>query len=46
MEVADNVPGLVPVRDSKTPHGPALLIPDHAWAAFIAGLKGERPAAR
>ncbi|MEU1086632.1 DUF397 domain-containing protein [Streptomyces sp. NPDC005892] len=36
LEVADNVPGLVPVRDSKDPTGPALLIAAPAWAAFIA----------
>ncbi|WP_329173593.1 DUF397 domain-containing protein [Streptomyces decoyicus] len=46
VEVADGHPALVPVRDSKNPHGPALLIPRHAWAAFIAGLKGECPAGR
>ncbi|KOG39751.1 DUF397 domain-containing protein [Streptomyces decoyicus] len=46
VEVADGHPALVPVRDSKNPHGPALLISHHAWAAFIAGLKGERPAGR
>ncbi|MFF7364991.1 DUF397 domain-containing protein, partial [Streptomyces sp. NPDC008125] len=26
LEVADNFPGLVPVRDSKNPTGPALVI--------------------
>ncbi|WP_327224768.1 DUF397 domain-containing protein [Streptomyces platensis] len=46
VEVADHIPGLVPVRDAKNPHGPALLIPDEAWGAFIGSLKGERPAAR
>ncbi|MFI9355756.1 DUF397 domain-containing protein [Streptomyces lydicus] len=44
--MADHYPGLVPVRDSKRPHGPALLIPGAAWTAFIAGLKGECPAGR
>ena len=46
VQVADGFPALVPVRDSKNPHGPALLIPHHAWAVFIAGLKGECPAGR
>ncbi|MFF4601746.1 DUF397 domain-containing protein [Streptomyces sp. NPDC001339] len=41
VEVADNLPGLVPVRDSKDPHGPGLLIPGRAWAAFVAGVKAE-----
>ncbi len=37
LEVADNIPGTVPVRDSKNPHGPALAFPVAAWAAFVAG---------
>ncbi|MFH8340857.1 DUF397 domain-containing protein [Streptomyces sp. AM6-12] len=41
VEVADNVPGLVPVRDSKVPGGPALLLPATAWAPFVASLKSE-----
>ncbi|MEU5235432.1 DUF397 domain-containing protein [Streptomyces lydicus] len=44
--MADHYPGLVPVRDSKNPHGPALLIPGEAWRAFIAGLKDGLPAGR
>ncbi|MFJ9699360.1 DUF397 domain-containing protein [Streptomyces fradiae] len=32
--------GLVPVRDSKNPTGPALTVPTHAFAAFVAGVKG------
>ncbi|SEC70500.1 protein of unknown function [Streptomyces misionensis] len=39
LEVADNIPGLVPVRDSKVPHGPALLLSATAWAPFVASLK-------
>ncbi|WP_275561274.1 DUF397 domain-containing protein [Streptomyces sp. 5-6(2022)] len=39
VEVADNLPGLVPIRDSKNPDGPALLLPTESWAAFIASLK-------
>ena len=39
VEVADNLPGLVPVRDSKNPDGPALLFPTESWAVFIASLK-------
>ncbi|MFF6984958.1 DUF397 domain-containing protein [Streptomyces sp. NPDC010273] len=35
VEVRDDLPGLVPVRDSKAPHGPALLIPAAAWAPFV-----------
>lgn len=39
VEVADGVPGAVPVRDSKLPTGPALVVPADAWAAFIEGVK-------
>jgi uncharacterized protein DUF397 len=39
LEVADNVPGLIPVRDSKDPGGPALLFPAASWSAFIDELK-------
>lgn len=28
----------VPVRDSKNPHGPAVLFGASAWAAFVASL--------
>ncbi|SOD62117.1 protein of unknown function [Streptomyces zhaozhouensis] len=35
VEVADGYPGIVPVRDSKTPGGAALIIPAAAWASFV-----------
>ncbi|MGW6027516.1 DUF397 domain-containing protein [Streptomyces sp. NPDC055099] len=38
LEVADGLPGVVPVRDSKAPHGPALVIPASAWAPFVAAV--------
>jgi hypothetical protein len=45
IEVADDLHGVVPVRDSKDPHGPALVFPAAAWGAFIAGVKsGDFPA--
>ncbi|BDM67456.1 hypothetical protein HEK616_09430 [Streptomyces nigrescens] len=31
--------GLVPVRDSKDPDGPALVIPASGWTAFIFAVK-------
>ncbi|MFI8081463.1 DUF397 domain-containing protein [Kitasatospora sp. NPDC086009] len=40
VEVADGVPGVTPVRDSKDPEGPALVFPAEAWLAFVAGIKG------
>ncbi|GAA2624231.1 DUF397 domain-containing protein [Streptomyces axinellae] len=39
VEVADNLPGTVPVRDSKNPHGPTLVFPAATWAAFTDSLK-------
>ncbi|TJZ45323.1 DUF397 domain-containing protein [Streptomyces piniterrae] len=45
VEVADGYPRLVPVRDSKDPHRPALLIPGEAWSTFIASLKAGGPPA-
>lgn len=43
MEVQDGVPGIVPVRDSKAPHGPALAFDAGVWALFIGELKaGDR----
>lgn len=39
VEVAHGFPGVVPVRDSKAPHGPALAFPLASWAVFIGELK-------
>ncbi|MCO8304924.1 MULTISPECIES: DUF397 domain-containing protein [Streptomyces] len=39
VEVADGIPGLVPIRVSKNPDGPALTFPAASWTAFIASLK-------
>ncbi|MFE9457467.1 DUF397 domain-containing protein [Streptomyces californicus] len=36
--MADGFPGVVPVRDSKNPHGPALTLTADAWTAFISGV--------
>ncbi|MET4925146.1 DUF397 domain-containing protein [Streptomyces sp. PSRA5] len=36
VEIADGHPGIVPVRDSKTPTGPVLLLTPAAWEDFIA----------
>ncbi|WP_269854584.1 DUF397 domain-containing protein [Streptomyces sp. RPT161] len=44
--MAPGIPGVVPVRDSKDPGGPALIFGLDAWSAFVAGLKAGdfRPA--
>ncbi|MEE1786067.1 DUF397 domain-containing protein [Streptomyces sp. SP17BM10] len=36
VEVSSDFPGVVPVRDSKDPEGPALVFPADAWQAFVA----------
>jgi len=36
VEVADGVPGVVPVRDSKLgTDSPVLAFPAHAWTGFL-----------
>ncbi|MEV0694163.1 DUF397 domain-containing protein [Streptomyces sp. NPDC050388] len=40
VEVAHGLPAVVPVRDSKTPHGPVLRFPVNTWTAFLSSLKG------
>ncbi|MFE6739190.1 DUF397 domain-containing protein [Streptomyces tubercidicus] len=39
VEVVDNLPGIIPVRDSKDPHGPALIFPTAAWSSFVTAVK-------
>ncbi|NYT96497.1 DUF397 domain-containing protein [Salinispora sp. H7-4] len=43
IEVADNLPGVVGLRDSKDPAGPALKFAPVAWATFVAGVKDGLP---
>ncbi|WP_221355591.1 DUF397 domain-containing protein [Streptomyces beigongshangae] len=38
VEIAEGYPHLVPVRDSKNPHGPVLVVPATAWAEFVNSL--------
>ncbi|KPI05527.1 protein of unknown function DUF397 [Actinobacteria bacterium OK074] len=40
LEVADGVPNIVPVRDSKVPDGNVLLITPAAWTQFITTVTG------
>ncbi|MEU3207891.1 DUF397 domain-containing protein [Streptomyces cyaneofuscatus] len=39
VQVSDDFPGLIPVRDSKNPTGPALVLQAPAWSAFISSVK-------
>lgn len=40
LEVADDFPPVVPVRDSKNPHGPVLTFAAADWSFFVAAVKG------
>jgi predicted secreted Zn-dependent protease len=39
VEIATNIAGLIAIRDSKNPAGPALNFAHSDWAAFIQGIK-------
>ncbi|WP_406144383.1 DUF397 domain-containing protein [Streptomyces sp. NBC_01012] len=39
LEVSDALIGVVPVRDSKNPHGPALTFTADGWASFVAAVR-------
>ncbi|MEO3743373.1 DUF397 domain-containing protein [Plantactinospora sp. B5E13] len=42
VEVADNLPHIVGVRDSKDPSGPALVFAPDAWRAFVGTVTARR----
>ncbi|WP_406172912.1 DUF397 domain-containing protein [Streptomyces sp. NBC_00996] len=39
LEVNDSRPAHVPVRDSKNPHGPAVVFTAGAWTAFVTAVR-------
>ncbi|MFF6908301.1 DUF397 domain-containing protein [Streptomyces sp. NPDC012389] len=39
VEVSDHFPGVVPVRDSKQPEGPAVVFGSSAWSAFVSDVR-------
>ncbi|MFE4579717.1 DUF397 domain-containing protein [Streptomyces chartreusis] len=40
LEIADGVPGVIPVRDSKlASDSPVLLVAAHAWDRFLTCLR-------
>ncbi|MFJ8687328.1 DUF397 domain-containing protein [Micromonospora wenchangensis] len=43
VEVADNLPGVVGLRDSKDPSGPTLAFAPRAWTRFLASIKQQPP---
>ncbi|MFI9641979.1 DUF397 domain-containing protein [Micromonospora sp. NPDC051925] len=42
VEVADNLPDIIGIRDSKDPAGPTLTVPPTAWSAFVTDIKARR----
>ncbi|MEV7281731.1 DUF397 domain-containing protein [Streptomyces sp. NPDC093111] len=38
LEIAPGFPGLVPVRDSKAPEGPAVVFGRSVWDSFVRSL--------
>ncbi|GAA3077559.1 DUF397 domain-containing protein [Streptosporangium carneum] len=41
VEVATNLPGVVAIRDSKDPSGPALTFSATAWGNFLEDIRSE-----
>ena len=41
VEVAPNLPALVPVRDSKNPAHGTLLFGADTWSEFMGSVKGQ-----
>ncbi|MEV0428491.1 DUF397 domain-containing protein [Micromonospora sp. NPDC050495] len=39
VEVADNLPGVVAVRDSKNRSGPVLAFTPDSWVGFVRALR-------
>ncbi|WP_406399848.1 DUF397 domain-containing protein [Streptomyces sp. NBC_00879] len=39
LEVNDAHPTHIPVRDSKNPHGPAVVFGPAAWTSFVTAVK-------
>ncbi|WP_329349177.1 DUF397 domain-containing protein [Streptomyces sp. NBC_01261] len=38
VEVSDDFAAVVPVRDSKVPHGPVLVFPAGGWNSFVSAI--------
>jgi hypothetical protein len=46
VEVASNLPGIIAIRDSQNPDGPALAVTRTHWAAFMAAVQADGPGLR
>jgi Domain of unknown function (DUF397) len=42
VEVATNLPGVVAIRDSKSPNGPVLQVTHADWETFLREIKAEQ----
>ncbi|KJY43415.1 hypothetical protein VR41_03320 [Streptomyces sp. NRRL B-1568] len=42
VEVSDDLPGAVPVRDSKRKNGPSIIFTGVAWTSFVEEIHAER----
>ncbi|WP_405915893.1 DUF397 domain-containing protein [Streptomyces sp. NBC_00728] len=40
VEVSDDFTAVIPVRDSKVPHGPVLVFPAGGWFSFVSAIQG------
>jgi len=41
VEVARNLPGIIAVRDSKDPQGPALVFKPAQWRTFLDSVRAD-----
>ncbi|RDG31294.1 DUF397 domain-containing protein [Streptomyces corynorhini] len=41
LEVCDDFPGTMPVRDSKLPGGPHLVVTADTWSSFVTAVKAD-----
>lgn len=41
VEVSDDFAAVVPVRDSKSPHGPVITFAAERWASFVSAVKSR-----
>ncbi|MGW1672793.1 DUF397 domain-containing protein [Streptomyces sp. NPDC002324] len=39
VEIAEGFPGVMPVRDSKRPEGPAIVFAVGGWSSFVSAVK-------
>lgn len=39
VEVSDDFATVVPVRDSKNPHGPVITFAADGWASFVTAVR-------